>query len=246
RRGAGHAGTRPGAAAHSRRALLAQHALSGGRSHGAGRLHGRRARAHAPAHEHGSHEPRPAAFRAGAHPANDGPPQQSSNGRMVKMSPCLLRSRRRRRQRGMAVFLVVLVLTMVSAIGVFSMHSASLVDRATGFNRQNVQATAIVEFGLRGAATWLGPNKDMVESKVRVPGCATRLQAADNEAACSVLKDTLLTDTFADTAPTPLDDGLVGQLNSPFDASQIRAEVVTEMTEAFDATAAARAGSAGS
>jgi len=164
---------------------------------------------------------------------------------MVKMSPCLLRSRRRRRQRGMAVFLVVLVLTMVSAIGVFSMHSASLVDRATGFNRQNVQATAIVEFGLRGAATWLGPNKDMVESKVRVPGCATRLQAADNEAACSVLKDTLLTDTFADTAPTPLDDGLVGQLNSPFDASQIRAEVVTEMTEAFDATAAARAGSAG-
>ena len=45
---------------------------------------------------------------------------------------------------------------MVSAIGVFSMHSASLVDRATGFNRQNVQATAIVEFGMRGAATWLG------------------------------------------------------------------------------------------
>jgi Tfp pilus assembly protein PilX len=165
---------------------------------------------------------------------------------MVKMSPCLLRLRRRRRQRGMAVFLVVLVLTMVSAIGVFSMHSASLVDRATGFNRQNVQATAIVEFGLRGAATWLGPNKDMVESKVRVPGCATRLQAADTEAPCSVLKDTLLADTFTDTAPTPLDDGLVGQLNSPFDASQIRAEVVTEMTEAFDATAAARAGSAGS
>jgi len=155
------------------------------------------------------------------------------------------RLRWRRRQRGMAVFLVVLVLTMVSAIGVFSMHSASLVDRATGFNRQNVQATAIVEFGLRGAATWLGPNKDMVESRVRVPGCAPRLQAADNEAACSVLKDTLLTDTFADTAPTPLADGLVGQLTSPFDAAQIRAEVVTEMTEAFDATAAARAGSAG-
>ena len=97
---------------------------------------------------------------------------------MVKPTPALLRLRRHRNQRGMAVFLVVLVLTMVSAIGVFSMHSASLVDRATGFNRQNVQATAIVEFGMRGAATWLGPHKDMVQSKVRVSGCAPRLLAA--------------------------------------------------------------------
>jgi len=146
----------------------------------------------------------------------------------------------------MAVFLVVLVLTMVSAIGVFAMHSASLVDRATGFNRQNVQATAIVEFGMRGAAGWLGPNKDMVESKVRVAGCAPRLLAASTDAACSVLKDTLLAESYVDSAPSPLLDGLVGQLNSPFDGAQIRAEVVTEMTEAFDAAAAARPGSAGS
>ena len=165
---------------------------------------------------------------------------------MVNSSPGLARLRRRRSQRGMAVFLVVLVLTMVSAIGVFAMHSASLVDRATGFNRQNVQATAVVEFGMRGAATWLGPNKDMVESKVRVAGCAPRLLAADDQAACSVLKDTLLESSFVDTAPTLFSDGLVGQLNSPFDGAQIRAEVVTEMTEAFDATATARPGSAGS
>src|SRR4051812_18040257 len=130
---------------------------------------------------------------------------------MVKVPPALVRLRRRRNQRGMAVFLVVLVLTMVSAIGVFSMHSASLVDRAAGFDRQNVQATAIVEFGLRGAATWLGPNKDMVESKARIPGCAPSLLLADNEAACSVLKDTLLAETFKDSAPTPVND-LFGQL----------------------------------
>jgi hypothetical protein len=145
----------------------------------------------------------------------------------------------------MAVFLVVLVLTMVSAIGIFSMHSASLVDRASGFNRQNVQATAIVEFGMRGASTWLGPNKDMVESKLRVAGCAPSLLAADDGAACSVLKDTMLADIFRDTAPTPLSDGLVGLLNSNWDGAAIQAEVVTEMTEAFDATATARAGSAG-
>jgi len=164
---------------------------------------------------------------------------------MVKATPALVRLRRRRNQRGMAVFLVVLVLTMVSAIGVFSMHSASLVDRASGFNRQNVQATAMVEFGMRGAATWLGPNKDMVESKARIPGCAQGLQDADKEAACSVLKDTLLADTFTDSAPTPVNDGLVGLLNSPWDSTPIKAEVVTEMTEAFDAMATARPGSAG-
>lgn len=164
---------------------------------------------------------------------------------MVKLTPALVRLRRRRTQRGMAVFLVVLVLTMVSAIGVFSMHSASLVDRATGFNRQNVQATAIVEFGMRGAATWLAPHKDMVDSKVRVPGCSPRLLAASADAPCAVLKDTSLSDIFAETATSPLSDGLVGQLNSPWDRAPIRAEVVTELTEAFDAPIAARAGSAG-
>jgi len=165
---------------------------------------------------------------------------------MVKPTPALVRLRRRRNQRGMAVFLVVLVLTMVSAIGVFSMHSASLVDRATGFNRQNVQATAIVEFGIRGAATWLGPNKDMVDSKVRVAGCSPRLLAASSEAPCSVVKDTSLSDIFGDTAPSPINDGLVGLLSSPWDPTPIRAEVVTELTEAFDAPVTARAGSAGS
>jgi hypothetical protein len=164
---------------------------------------------------------------------------------MVKASPSLVRLRRRRNQRGMAVFLVVLVLTMVSAIGVFSMHSASLVDRATGFNRQNVQATAIVEFGIRGASNWLGLNKDVVESAVRTPGCSPRLLAASSDAPCSVVKDTSLGAIFTETAPSPLSDGLVGLLNSPWDRAPIRAEVVTELTEPFTATAAARAGSAG-
>ena len=160
---------------------------------------------------------------------------------MVKPTPAL-RLRRHRNQRGMAVFLVVLVLTMVSAIGVFSMHSASLVDRATGFNRQNVQATAIVEFGMRGAATWLGPHKDMVQSKVRVSGCAPRLLAASTEAPCNVIKDKSLDDIFEETVA----DGLVGQLNSPWDRAPIRAEVVTELTEPFDAMAGTVAGSGGS
>jgi hypothetical protein len=164
---------------------------------------------------------------------------------MVKLDPALARLRRRRAQRGMAVFLVVLVLTMVSAIGIFSMHSASLVDRASGFNRQNVQATAMVEFGARGAATWVNSNRDIVNTTTRIDGCATSLLAADPNAICSVLKDTSLKQLFDQTAPAPFDDGLMGQLSSPWDQATIRAEMATELTEPFNANATALPGSGG-
>lgn len=160
-------------------------------------------------------------------------------------SPALARLRQRRAQRGMAVFLVVLVLTMISAIGVFSMHSASLVDRASGFNRQNVQATAMVEFGARGAATWINSNRDIVNTSTRTAGCEPELQAADPNAICVPLKDAMLTNMFTDSAPAPFDDGLTGLLNSPWDQAPIRAEMVTEMTEPFNANAAALPGSGG-
>ena len=161
-------------------------------------------------------------------------------------SPALARLRRRRGQRGMAVFLVVLVLTMISAIGVFSMHSASLVDRASGFNRQNVQAIAMVEFGARGAATWINSNRDIVNTDVKTAGCEPDLLAANPDAVCVALKDTLLTDMFTGSAPTPFDDGLMGLLNSPWDSATIRSEMVTEMTEPFNANAASLPGSGGS
>jgi Tfp pilus assembly protein PilX len=164
---------------------------------------------------------------------------------MVKVSPRLQRYRQRRAERGMAVFLVVVVLTMTSAIGVFAMYSASLVDRATGFNRQNVQATAMVEFGLRGTATWIGRNKYIVTSTDRTVGCSPSLLAANPDAPCVPIKESLLNDTFTSTAPTPYTDGLTGLLSSPWDSSAIGAEVVTELTESFDANANARAGSAG-
>ena len=164
---------------------------------------------------------------------------------MVKLQPALARLRRRRTERGMAVFLVVLVLTMISAIGVFSMHSASLVDRASGYNRQNVQATAMVEFGARGAATWMNYNRDIVNTTARVDNCASALLKADTNAICSVLKDTSLNDMFVQSAPTAFPDGLMGQLNSPWDQSTIRAEMATEMTEPFAANTAALPGSGG-
>ncbi len=151
----------------------------------------------------------------------------------------------------MAVFLVVLVLTMVTAIGVFSMHSAGLVDRATGFHRQNVQSAAMVEFGARATATWLGPNKTQIlaatdgPAPMQIDGCNPKLVAANARAECWVVKSASLASQLETTAPIAPSDGLLGLLSSPSDSTVIRAELGTEITETFDANAGVRPGSTG-
>jgi hypothetical protein len=151
----------------------------------------------------------------------------------------------------MAVFLVVLVMTMVTAIGVFSMRSASLVDRATGYHRQSVQSTAMVELGVRGAATWLSPNRHEIpnakkeKDPLRHPNCAASFVAVNPNAECWVILSERLFTQFETSAPVLPSDGLVGLLSSPFESSVLRAEVTTEVTESFKASAAARAGFSG-
>lgn len=62
------------------------------------------------------------------------------------------RSRSRRSERGAAVFIVMMVITLLTAIGVFAARSASLVDAATGYERQAIQAQYLSEYGGRVAA----------------------------------------------------------------------------------------------
>lgn len=53
-------------------------------------------------------------------------------------------------ERGAALFVVVLVITLLTAIGIFSARAASLVNVASGYNRQAVQTQYIAEYGVRG------------------------------------------------------------------------------------------------
>jgi hypothetical protein len=99
----------------------------------------------------------------------------------------LARLERRRAEGGMAVFLVVLVLTMVSAIGVFAMRSASLVDLATGFNRQSVQSTLMAEYAARAAASYLGQNTNLTQETGSISGCTVA-----SGGSCVVFKTHLL------------------------------------------------------
>ncbi len=59
-------------------------------------------------------------------------------------------------QRGAAVFIVVMVLTLLTAVGIFAVRSASMADVAAGFDREGAQAGLIAEYGVTASAAYLG------------------------------------------------------------------------------------------
>ncbi|HEY0466223.1 MAG TPA: PilX N-terminal domain-containing pilus assembly protein [Polyangiaceae bacterium] len=58
-------------------------------------------------------------------------------------------------QRGAAVFIVVMVLTLLTAVGLFAVRSASLADLAAGYDREGSQATLIAEYAVTASAAYL-------------------------------------------------------------------------------------------
>lgn len=162
-----------------------------------------------------------------------------SSGEVARL---LVAAGRRRQERGAALFLVVMVLSIVSAIGVFSMRSASLVDVAAGYARQSVQSTLVAEYAARAAATYLETNPSLVDGTERVSGCAPALGAIDPDSPCTVLLSALLADSIAASAPSPPAGDIYGQLSQTNDYTRIQAEFVTEMTEPTMASVTASPG----
>ena len=61
-------------------------------------------------------------------------------------------SRRRTSERGAAVFIVVMVITLLTAVGLFAARAASVVDLAVGYDRQAVQTQFLSEYAGRVGA----------------------------------------------------------------------------------------------
>jgi len=61
----------------------------------------------------------------------------------------------RANERGATIFIVVMVMTMLTAIGVFAIRAASLGSATSGYDRQNTQNHYVGEYGLYGAVTEL-------------------------------------------------------------------------------------------
>lgn len=64
--------------------------------------------------------------------------------------------RRRSDERGAAVFVVVLAVTLLTAIGVFALRNASLVEQAAGYDRQASQPLYLSEYAARAVAAEVG------------------------------------------------------------------------------------------
>lgn len=61
-----------------------------------------------------------------------------------------------RSQRGAAVFIVVLMMTLLTALGIFAVRSASLADVAAGYDREGVQASLVAQYGLTATTAFIG------------------------------------------------------------------------------------------
>jgi len=67
----------------------------------------------------------------------------------------VLRHRRLQSERGNALFIVLMVITLLTAVGIFAMRAASLSNQAAGYNRQGVQTLYLAEFAARSVAAEL-------------------------------------------------------------------------------------------
>ncbi len=59
-------------------------------------------------------------------------------------------------ERGAALFVVVLVITLLTAVGLFAAHTATLVDQASGYSRQAAQTSYLAEYGVLATTAELG------------------------------------------------------------------------------------------
>lgn len=64
--------------------------------------------------------------------------------------------RRRREQRGAAVFIVVMVITLLTSVGIYAAYSTTLVDQASGHARQALQTQYVAEYGALSVSAELG------------------------------------------------------------------------------------------
>jgi hypothetical protein len=92
----------------------------------------------------------------------------ADSGRPLSSSALTRRIAKRRDERGAAIFVVVMVLTMLTGVGVFAMRAASLAEAASGYDRQNTQNHYVGEYGLYGAVAELSsPRRNVYYDRLK-------------------------------------------------------------------------------
>ncbi len=112
------------------------------------------------------------------------------NGPRHRISSPITRAGRASGQRGAAVFVVMLVVTLLTGLGIFAVRSASLSTMASGFNRQLTQTHYVADYAVLAMVGELGLNAQ-VHSTNMTSGGSTQcvgfadLVAADKTPSCA-------------------------------------------------------------
>ena len=159
---------------------------------------------------------------------------------MVKLNST---SFRRTTERGAALFVVVLAITLLTAVGMFAAHSATLVDQAAGYNRLARQTQQMAEygtlavaadFGSGAAGTYLNEARTAVPPKIcvanagRAADCFRRTYEDVAKQTLIAAKETLLAD---DTGDVPDVIGASSGTGSTAGAGDITGRFETEITD---------------
>lgn len=90
----------------------------------------------------------------------------------------------RARERGASVFIVVLVLTMLTGIGLFAARSAMLATEASGYERQMTQTHYLTEYAVLSATSELSSTRREAYVKLMAtqpdPNCTSVKRISDN------------------------------------------------------------------
>jgi hypothetical protein len=72
--------------------------------------------------------------------------------------------RSRKRERGAAVFVVVLVITLLTGLGVYAVRSAGIANAASGYNRQMTQVHFVSDFAIQSAVAVIAGNPEAAKT----------------------------------------------------------------------------------
>ena len=132
----------------------------------------------------------------------------------------LLRQRRRRTQRGAAVFVVMLVITLVAALGLFAVRSSSIANLSSGYNRQLTQVHYITDLAVAAAVADIGDNPEGVKRQMELGP-----KVGEGEVICvaynEVNKPTCWMRSYDDIQKTVTTRNAAGKLIEPVAAGKV-------------------------
>jgi hypothetical protein len=140
----------------------------------------------------------------------------------------------RKGERGTTVVVVVMVTTLITAIGIFAVRNVSQIDQAVGYSRQSAQTNALAELGTTAAITEIGAKGTYYTDKMTSRPCmANGPYSGLAESSCyRIDQGDLDTATTANNGETLLEPSVAGTETGSFGPLANAAGFVTvEMTE---------------